>query len=115
MASSFDIGRRAEQAACEYLIRQGCTVIAQNWRTPWCEIDIVAFRDNTIYFCEVKYRRSDAFGSGIDYITPWKLQRMAQAAIRWVHYRRWQGPYQLAAIEVSGADFRITRIEKDLR
>lgn len=112
--TSFDTGRKAEAAAAAFLVRKGCAIVAQNWRTRMCEIDIVAERRGTIYFCEVKYRRSDNYGSGIEYVTNQKVQQMRFAAQSWVHAHQWQGDYSLCAIEVSGADFRITNVVKDI-
>lgn len=79
-----------------------------------CEIDIIAYRDEVVYFCEVKYRSKSNQGTGIEYITPKKLQQMMFAAESWVHAHGWQGAYQLCAIEVSGANFAITNVVKDL-
>ncbi|HUS26456.1 MAG TPA: YraN family protein [Nevskiaceae bacterium] len=112
--STFETGRKAEAAAAAFLQRNDCTIIDQNWRTLRCEIDIIAKRQNVIYFCEVKYRVSDRQGSGLDYITPKKLNQMRFAAETWVHSNKWKGDYQLCAIEVSGPHFRITRVVKDL-
>lgn len=112
--TTFEIGRRAETVAAAYLQRQGCEVIAQNWRTRWCEIDVVAQRDGVVYFCEVKYRRTTTYGAGLDYITPAKLKQMRFAAESWVHAHGWQGDYQLCAIEVAGPQFIITTVVKDL-
>jgi len=112
--SSFESGRRAEVAAADFLQRKGCLIIAQNWRTARCEIDIIASRDDIIYFCEVKYRRSATAGTGIDYITPQKLRQMCFAAECWLHIKQWHGAYQLCAIEVSGNNFTITRVVKDI-
>jgi uncharacterized protein (TIGR00252 family) len=107
-------GRRAEAVAAQFLERKGCAIVARNWRTRMCEIDVVAHRDNTVYFCEVKYRRSLRQGSGLEYITPQKLRQMAFAAESWVHAHGWRGEYQLCAIEVSGPEFQITGVVKDL-
>lgn len=112
--SPTETGRRAESIAAEFLRVKGCEIIAQNWRTRWCEIDVVAARAQTIYFCEVKYRASARQGYGLDYITPKKLRQMRFAAESWVHRYSWQGDYQLCAIEVSGPSFRITAVVKDL-
>lgn len=112
--TTFDIGRKAEAAAAHFLRHKGCEVIGQNWRTRWCEIDIVAQRAHIIYFCEVKYRRHTRQGNGLDYITQRKLRQMRFAAELWVHRHRWLGEYQLCALEVSGPDFRITGAVKDL-
>ena len=112
--TTVETGRRAEARAAEFLQAKGCKVLGQNWRTRWCEIDIVASRDNTVFFCEVKYRLHNHQGSGIDYITPKKLQQMQFAAEMWVSQHDWKGAYELCAIEVSGPEFRITNVIRDL-
>lgn len=112
--TTFDTGRRAEAVAADYLKRQGCAIVAQNWRTKFCEIDVIAQRGDVVYFCEVKYRKTDRHGAGLDYITPKKLGQMKLAAEAWVHFMRWTGRYELCAIEVSGPYFKITGVVKDL-
>jgi uncharacterized protein (TIGR00252 family) len=111
--TTFQTGRQAEAVACAYLEHHGCDIVAQNWRTRRCEIDIIAKRGNTVYFCEVKYRLHDRQGSGLDYITPKKLEQMRFAAEVWLGRYGWQGECQLCAIEVSGSDFRISGVVKD--
>ncbi len=107
-------GRQAEHVAADFLRLKGCEIVAQNWRTRMCEIDVIAYRDNIVYFCEVKYRATARHGAGLDYITDKKLQQMRFAAESWVHKNGWRGEYQLCAIEVSGPQFRITAVVKDL-
>jgi uncharacterized protein (TIGR00252 family) len=77
---STKLGRQAEQAVCNWLIRQSFEIIATNWRTRYCEIDIIAKRSNKLYFVEVKYRGSSRFGGGLEYITPRKQNQMAFSA-----------------------------------
>jgi putative endonuclease len=112
--TSFDTGRQAETAAAAYLKQQGYAIVAQNWRTRWCEIDIIAQKDRAVYFCEVKYRQTANQGGGLDYITPKKLQQMRISAESWVHLTGWSGEYQLAAVEVSGDEFIITAFIDDI-
>jgi len=107
-------GRQAENVAADFLRSKGCEIVEQNWRTRWCEIDVVAARDQVVYFCEVKYRRTNRQGAGLEYVTPKKLMQMRFAAESWVHMRAWRGEYQLCAIEVSGPEFRITAAVKDM-
>lgn len=102
------VGNYAEQIAADYVERQGYKVIGRNWQRPDCEIDIIAQKDRTVSFVEVKYRFSDSAGSGMEYITTQKLRRMAYAASRWVAAHDWRGPYVLSAVEVSGHDFEVT-------
>ncbi len=105
--SSVSTGNQAEQAAAEFLTREGYEVLERNYRRPHCEIDIVVQRDEVVYFVEVKYRATDHFGTGMDYITARKLQHMQRAAETWVVTHRWTGEYALSAIEVGGLDFEV--------
>jgi uncharacterized protein (TIGR00252 family) len=102
------IGHEAEQAAAEHLVRQGYEILQQNWRTRYCEIDVIARKDKTIFFVEVKYRATNQQGTGLDYITPPKLRQMMFAAEMWVQEHNWQGEYCLAAAEVAGPAFAVT-------
>lgn len=105
---STQTGRIAEALAAEFLQGKGLQVLAQNWRTRWCEIDIVAKKGDTIYFTEVKYRRSNAWGSGLDYITPAKLRQMHFAARFWMAQHSAAHEYRLSAIEMTGQPPHVT-------
>lgn len=106
--TNFSHGHDAEAAAVEYLKQNNYEILDQNWRTRYCEIDIVVKKAKTIYFVEVKYRVSNAQGMGFDYITPKKLKQMRFAAEMWVQEHNWAGDYELAAIEASGLDYKVT-------
>lgn len=108
------VGRHAEDAASDYLKSKGYEIIEQNWRTKRCEIDIIAKKQNSIFFVEVKYRKQTDWGGGIEYITPKKLNQMRFSAELWVGMNNWTGDYNLLAIEVSGKDYEITCFLKDL-
>lgn len=112
--ASFTSGRRAEAVVVDYLRRQAYALIDQNWRTRYCEIDIVVRKANVVYFVEVKYRQSGRAGFGFDYITNGKLRRMRFAAELWVKQNNWTGDYSLAAVEVMGRDFAVTSLLTDL-
>lgn len=99
--STTAVGREAESRVVDHLIRQGFRLIGQNWRTRWCEIDIVMQKKQTVYFIEVKHRTSDRWGDGLDYITPHKLRQMRFAAELWLAEHDWDGDAQLAAVGVS--------------
>jgi uncharacterized protein (TIGR00252 family) len=105
--TNYATGHQAEQVAAHYLAGQRFTIIALNWKTRLCEIDIVAKKKNVIYFVEVKHRKNSAQGGGLDYITPRKLKQMKFAAELWVAGNDWRGAYQLAAIELLGPDFGV--------
>ena len=74
------IGDTGEQAAADWLAADGHEIIARNWRTRYCEIDIVSVKDDVLWFTEVKYRKNDDFGGGMGAITAKKQRQMRFAA-----------------------------------
>ena len=107
-----DNGRFAEEKTAEYLISEGFEIVDNNWKTPKCEVDIIAKKDNCIYFVEVKYRSNSEQGDGFEYITKSKLRQMAYCAETWVAQNKWQGEYCLSGSSVGGIDFEIEFIEQ---
>lgn len=102
-------GRLAENAVAVFLSRRSHAIITRNWRTRWCEIDLITKRASSIYFVEVKYRHSSAQGRGLDYITRRKREQMRYAAERWLcEYDGRRTDFYLSAAEVSGPSFAIT-------
>src|ERR1039458_1999578 len=59
-----DHGRIGEDLAHRYLRRQGCTVVARNYRPPYggVEIDLVAWHGNTLVFVVGKTRGAGRLG-----------------------------------------------------
>jgi len=108
--SSTTEGRIAENNVAAQLMRDGHSILEQNWRTRRAEIDIVSKRGQTVYFSEVKYRSSDSWGDGFDYITSTKLKQMHFAAEQWIAQNNWTGEVQLLAASVN-ADQKITFAE----
>ena len=74
------IGRWGETAAVEFILQRGYRVIAQNFRTPYGEIDVIAQQGDVTIFVEVKARTSDRMGLPEESITPRKRQHMIAAA-----------------------------------
>lgn len=101
-------GQLAEEKAADYLRQKQYRILDMNWRTRWCEIDIIAQKGQIVYFVEVKYRRESAQGTGVDYITPRKLQQMHFAVELWQQAHEWPGDVRLSVIEVSGRDYAVT-------
>ncbi len=97
------IGSSYERAAATYLENLGLYIIEQNWRTKWCEIDIVA-RDNqgVIHIVEVRYRKTAHNGDGIDSITPAKQRQLIHATKRWLMLRGAPVGIQIDVIGVTG-------------
>lgn len=66
MAYRQKFGKSGENAAAEFLINNGFTIIEQNVRCGRIgEIDLVASKDNLMIFVEVKTRSTSAFGGAL--------------------------------------------------
>lgn len=95
-------GQLAEEAAANHLSSLGYQILDRNWKTKWCEIDIIAEREGRIYFVEVKYRKNNKQGTGIEYVTRAKQRRMKFAAELWLSSHDNYDSAVLSAIGLSG-------------
>lgn len=108
-SSTKGVGDRAEEVVVEYLMAQGHSIVERNWKTKFCEIDIVSRKDDTVYFTEVKYRKNSEQGGGIAAITPKKLRQMKFAAEYYVlKYAATDQPL-LASADVTSEDYRMMK------
>ncbi len=56
MAFHNELGKKGEQIAVEYLLRNGYQILERNWRYLKAEIDIIAKKGNRLIVVEVKTR-----------------------------------------------------------
>ncbi len=75
-------GRMGEDLAHRYLRKQGCTVVARNYRARAGagEIDLVAWQGGRLLFVEVKTRSSARFGDPAAAVDPEKRESLRHAA-----------------------------------
>jgi putative endonuclease len=81
------LGARGEQQAARYLTRKGYTVLEHSFRTRAGEIDLIAEKDGTIVFIEVKTRLSARFGLPMESVTSWKRQKIIRTALLYLQKR----------------------------
>jgi putative endonuclease len=74
-----------ENLAGEHLERLGYRLLDRNYRTRWGELDIVAYGDGALVFCEVKTRRLPyAGGHPFDAVDARKRVQLRKMAGRWL-------------------------------
>ena len=79
-------GEIGENIAERFLVKQDFSILDRNYTKKWGEIDIVAKKDNKIFFIEVKSVSSDFLPSKEiidryhpeDNMHPWKLKRLSR-------------------------------------
>lgn len=101
--STTAIGARYEAIVAERLVSTGHVIVEQNWRTKWCEIDIISRYNQTLFFTEVRFRSSQAQGGGAASITPKKRTQMKFAAEA---YLSRSGVSEESIIQVAAVDTR---------
>ncbi|HUJ79517.1 MAG TPA: YraN family protein [Nitrospiria bacterium] len=77
-------GRESEGEAARHLQRAGYRIVARNYRTPFGEIDLVAYDGAMLAFVEVKARRSERFGAPHEAVTAEKRRRLTRAALAYL-------------------------------
>lgn len=106
------IGDTAEAVVAKELERRGHEIVARNWKTKYCEVDIISVRGDVIYFTEVKYRKNADYGDGLAVITAKKQRQMKFAAELFLaKYHQFASHKPLlAAVDVGGEPPKIQQM-----
>ena len=104
-----ELGNLGEEKVAEFLISKGHEIIARNFRTKYFEIDIISKLDDSVFFTEVKYRKTAKFGEAIEFVDRKKQEQVRFAAESYLamHPEFKDLTIRLAVAGVSGGDFRI--------
>lgn len=79
-----ETGILGEKLARNLLKKRGYRIIETNYRCPHGEIDIVAWKKDTLVFIEVRTKKSLEFGSPEESITPIKKERIRTTALHYL-------------------------------
>lgn len=99
------IGKRGEDAAAEWLQREGYAILERNWRRPCGELDLIAEHAGEIVGVEVKTRTNPALGEPEEAITPSKQRKLILTLQTYLmEHDEEQRPYRLDVIAVRLVD-----------
>jgi len=79
------IGQIGEDYAVKHLISKDYKIVERNYLRKWGEIDIIALKNDVLYFVEVKTRSMNFYINGTDWHRPednlhrYKLMRVKRA------------------------------------
>ncbi|HEY4494007.1 MAG TPA: YraN family protein [Candidatus Paceibacterota bacterium] len=118
-------GEIGENVAVKFLVKHGFSVLDRNYTRKWGELDIVAQKDNKVYFIEVKsVIRPDL--SHVNHETyrpednmhPWKMRRMARTIQTYLlakklEDREWQVDLLVVYLNLEGKKAKI-KVVKDI-
>lgn len=108
------LGRLGEDAAAQYLQRQGMKIVERNLRTPVGEIDLVARDRHVLAFVEVKARRGAHYGSPAEAVGSRKQRQIVQTAKWYLNENDWsklQPRFDVIAVQVQGDNLTIEHIQ----
>jgi putative endonuclease len=97
-------GAAHEEAAAQYLVDAGLSVVERNFSCRYGELDLILRDRDTVVFTEVRYRSNRDFGGAMASVDARK-QRKLTAAARWYlqqHPRLAREPCRFDVVAVSG-------------
>ena len=86
MAKHNVLGKQGEEYAAQYLEKEGYEILDRNWMSGHKDLDIVAVKDNTLVFVEVKTRSSMDWGDPEDAVTDQKIRSIVHSADAYIRY-----------------------------
>jgi putative endonuclease len=94
-------GKKGEDLAAEFLIRNGYEVLRRNFTFRRCEIDIIARKFDWLLFVEVKTRTSIGFGHPEEFVESAQAERIVHAAEEFIFTSNWKGHIRFDIISVT--------------
>ena len=101
VAAHIALGTAGEDLVAAWYVANGYVVVARNWRTSFGEIDLVATGRGVVVVCEVKTRRTDAYGSPAHAVTLAKRRRLRRLAAAWLAEHRSPRPTPAVRFDVA--------------
>jgi putative endonuclease len=97
------LGAWGESVAAQYLIEQGCEILARNQHVSHAEIDLIARFNGMLLFVEVKTRSIDTYGTAAESISERKLALITDAALQYMQQMEQDLPWRIDVIAISGS------------
>jgi len=108
-----ETGAIGERLAADYLKRHGYKIIQRNFRCREGEIDIIARKDESLVFVEVRTKKNKAFGTPEESVTLSKREKLIHLAYSYLQAcdklpQSWR--IDVVAVELT-PDNRLLRLE----
>lgn len=84
MADHNDLGKKGEQLAIDFLLKNSYAILETNYRYLKAEVDIIAIKEDVLVAIEVKTRTSNYFGNPQDFVNPKKIKLLLSAIDNYV-------------------------------
>jgi putative endonuclease len=104
MAGNMNTGKWGEQLGNAYLVKNDYNILEINWRYSHWEVDVIATKNNTLHFIEIKTRRSKKFGMPEEKVDKKKIQYLINAAEQYLYlHPQWKRiQFDVLSINLTG-------------
>lgn len=89
MAAHNETGKWGEEKASTFLIEKGFEILEKNYRHKHMEVDLIATKDKTLIFIEVKTRSGTGFGMPEEFVNYTKAKLIMKAAEHYIYAKDW--------------------------
>lgn len=113
MAQHNELGKKGEQLAVNFLIKNNYKIIARNYRFEKAEVDIIAQKKETLAIVEVKTRSTTDFGNPQDFVKPKQIKNLVKAVDAYVIANDLdvEVRFDIIAIVKDGKGYKIEHLE----
>ncbi|RCT53748.1 YraN family protein [Winogradskyella sp. KYW1333] len=84
MAQHIELGKKGEQLAVDFLIKNGYNILDRNYRFDRAEVDIIARKEEILSIIEVKTRTNIDFGNPQDFVKPKQIKNLVKAVNEYI-------------------------------
>lgn len=113
MAKHNELGKKGEQLAVDFLLKNNYTIVERNYRFDKAEVDIMAKKNDILAIVEVKTRSTADFGNPQDFVKSKQIQRLVKAVDEYVIVNELdvEVRFDIIAIVKEGSAFNIEHLE----
>ncbi|MFZ2404805.1 MAG: YraN family protein [Methylobacter sp.] len=95
-------GESAEQQAHNFLVDKGLKPVCRNFRCKQGELDLIMTDRQTLVIVEVRFRKTDKYGSAVESITRAKQSRIIAATQVYLASQKTDSPIRFDVVAISG-------------
>ena len=95
-------GESAEEQAHRFLINKGLKLVCRNYRCKQGELDLIMTDQQTLVIIEVRYRKTDQYGSALESVTRTKQSRIIAATHIYLSSHKTDRPIRFDVVAISG-------------
>jgi putative endonuclease len=95
-------GESAEEQAHKFLIDKGLKPVCRNYRCKLGELDLIMTDNQTLVIVEVRYRKTDKYGSAVESVTRAKQSRIIAATHTYLSSQKVDRPIRFDVVAISG-------------